>query len=112
MVNFICRTFVELTERVVRQFSKVHDRIKPLDIFGGHPAHVLGESQRPWAVVVVEPAVAIKAAIRPDDVEPLLHEPRPNNGADIPVGSSYQYPHSGYLLCAENCNSCITKVWL
>jgi len=97
MINFIRRTFVQLTEGIVRQFGKVHDRIEPCDIRRGHPPHVFGESQRSRAVVVVEVAIAVKAAIYPDDVEPPLHEPRPENRADIPIDPGYEYPHSRHI---------------
>jgi hypothetical protein len=46
----------------------MHDRVEPFDILWGHPPPVLGESRRPWAVGVVEPAVVVKAAIHPDNI--------------------------------------------
>ena len=65
---------------------------------------VLGEGQRPRAVVVIEPAAAIKAAIHPDDVEPPLDEPRPENGTDIAVGAGNQYSHSSSHASKKNQN--------
>jgi hypothetical protein len=49
-------------------FGEIHDRVKPFDILWGHPTPVLGESRLPRAVVVVEPAVVVKAAIHPDNI--------------------------------------------
>jgi LmbE family N-acetylglucosaminyl deacetylase len=73
---------------------------------------VFGESQRPRVVVIVEPAIAVKAAIDPDNLESVLQEPRPENSADIPINTGYQYPHSRHIPFRENCSSYITKVSL
>jgi hypothetical protein len=55
-------------------------------------------------VVVVEPAVAIKATIHPDNVKTLLQQPRPEHGTDISVDSGNQYPHSRHIRLMKNGN--------
>jgi hypothetical protein len=72
----------------------MNDRIEPFDILWSDLANVLGEGQRTRAIVVIKPAVAVKAAIYRDDVEPTPYKPWPENGTDIPVGTGNQYPHT------------------
>jgi hypothetical protein len=45
-------------------------------------------------MIIVKPAIAVKAAINPDNLEPSLHEFRPENGADVAIDTSNQYAHS------------------
>src|ERR1700739_4445605 len=71
----------------------MHDRVEPFDILRAHPAHVLSQGERPRTRVVVKPAIAVKAAIHPDNVKPLPQKPRPEYSADIAVDTGHQYPH-------------------
>ena len=57
MVNLIGRALVQLSERVVRQFGEMHHRVETLNILRRHPAHILGESQRPRVIVDVTRAL-------------------------------------------------------
>jgi hypothetical protein len=75
----------------------MNDRIKPLDILRCYPADVLGECEWARMTIVVKPAIAVKAAINPDNIEPPLQQPRPENGANISVDTGNQYPHSGHV---------------
>src|SRR6516164_1965627 len=45
-------------------------------------------------MIIVKPAIAVKAAINPDNLKPSLHEFRPENGADVAIDTSNQYTHS------------------
>src|ERR1700720_2745974 len=97
VINGVSRALVQLAERVVRQLGQMHDRVEPFDVLWRYPAHVLGKGERPRGAIVVKPAIPVKAAINPDDVEPPLQQLRPENGADIPVDTGNEYPHSRHL---------------
>src|SRR6516164_3849795 len=94
VVDRVSRALVQLAEGVVRQFSQMHNRVEPFDVLRGNSPHIPGEGQRPRAGIVVEPAVAVKAAIHPDNVKPLLQQCRSKHGADIAIYPGNQYPHS------------------
>src|SRR6516165_2924177 len=92
VVDLIGRALVQLAKGIVRQLCEVDDRVEPVDILGGYPTHVHGEGQRVWEGVVVEPAVAIKAAIYRDNLKAALDQPRSENGTSIAIGAGHQYP--------------------
>src|SRR5215831_6358137 len=75
----------------------MHDRVEPFDILRAHPAHVLSQGERPRTRVVVKPAIAVKAAIHPDNVKPLLQKRRPEYSADITIDTGHQYPHPHHI---------------
>ena len=66
----------------------MNDRVEALDILRREVAHVLRVGERTRLAIVIEPAVAVKAAIDADDIKPLRQQLRPEDGADIPVDAS------------------------
>src|SRR5262245_37020760 len=97
MVDLVGSALVQFAQRIVGQFSEMHDGVEPFDVLWTYAAHVLGQGERARVVIVVEPAVAIESAICPDNIEPLFQKPGPEHGADIPVGTGDQYPHHRHL---------------
>jgi hypothetical protein len=63
-------------------------------------------------VIVIKPAIAVKAAINPDNVEPPLHKLRPENGADISVDARNQYSHSRHFCPVKKATAQIGKATL
>ena len=112
VVDLVGCAFAQLTEWVIRQLGKVNDRVEPFDILRGNLAHVLSEGERTRAVIVVKPAIAVKAAINPDNVKPPLHELRPENGADISIDTRNQYSHSRHFCPAKKSTAEIAKATL
>jgi hypothetical protein len=101
VVDLVGCAFAQLTEWIIRQLGEVNDRFEPLDILRGNLTYVLTEGERTRAVIVVKPAIAIKAAINSDNVEPPLHKLRPENGAYISVDTRNQYSHSRHYPSKE-----------
>jgi hypothetical protein len=50
----------------------MHNRIEPFHILWSYPPYVLRVGQRSLVVVVIEPAITVKATINPDNVETVL----------------------------------------
>src|SRR5262252_8363683 len=86
------------------------DRVEPFDILRAHPAHVFSQGERPRTRVVVKPAIAVKAAIHPDNVKPLLQKRRPEYSADITIDTGHQYPHSRHIHLVKRSVPEISKI--
>ena len=102
MVDIISSALVQLAEGIVRELCKMYDRVEPFDILRRDPAHVFGEGERARLEIIVKPTIAVKAAIHPDDLEPLLQKLRPENGTDVPVDARNQYPHTRHVQVLRN----------
>jgi hypothetical protein len=86
-----------LAERIVGQFGQVHHRITARQVLGAGIAQILVQSEGGPAqvtVVAVQPAIAVIAAVQPDNLEPALHQIRAQYRADIAVDARDEYLHS------------------
>ena len=102
MVDIISSALVQLAEGIVRKLCKMYGRVEPFDIFRRDPAHVFGKCERARLEIIVKPAVAVEAAIHPDDLEFLLQKLRPENGTDVSVGAGDKYPHTRHVQVLRN----------
>jgi hypothetical protein len=71
----------------------MNDAVETFDVPRKDVAHILAEGERARAPIVIKPAVAVVAAINPDDLELLLKQTWPENSANIPVDTGNQHSH-------------------
>src|SRR5260370_451836 len=90
------RARIMLAERIIRELCEMDDRVVAGDVARRDLPDVLVDGAGPDAGVVVEPAASVEPAIEPGDRMPVLEKHRAEDGADIPIRTGNQNPHSSH----------------